>query len=131
MSDNDKHGGERRRHTRVNFRANARLFSDTTYWPCELLNVSVKGALLTCPEGWKGSEGDRCLLEITLDQSAPVEMEVNVVRVEEDRLACDWDMFDVNGFVQLRRMLERQLGDPEQVAREMAILHELDRSEGV
>ncbi|MCP1728379.1 hypothetical protein J2T60_002379 [Natronospira proteinivora] len=116
--------GERRRHTRVRFRASARLFTDGTQWPCELLNVSVKGALLTQPSGWPGSAGDRCLLEIALNGGKPVEMEVNVVRVEAEKIACDWDMFNVAGFVQLRNMLEYQLGDPEQVAQELAFLEQ-------
>jgi len=116
--------GERRRHTRVRFRADARLFTDGIQWPCELLNVSVKGALLTRPPDWPGGQGDRCLLEIALNGGKPVEMEVNVVRVEADKIACDWDMFDVAGFVQLRNMLEHQLGDPEQVARELAFLED-------
>ncbi|MEA5445887.1 PilZ domain-containing protein [Gammaproteobacteria bacterium AB-CW1] len=117
---------ERRRHTRVDFRADARLNTDGSQWPCELLNVSVKGALLTRPEGWPGNEGDRSLLSIALEGGAPVEMEVNVVRVEAEKVACDWDMFDVAGFVQLRRMLEQQLGDPELVARELTQLYSQD-----
>lgn len=124
MVTDEKTQAERRRHTRVNFRADARLFSDGVSWSCELLNVSVKGALLTQPSGWTGSAGDRCLLEITLDGGAPVEMEINIVRVEDDKIAVDWDMFDVAGFVQLRDMLERQLGDPELVAQEMAYIDE-------
>lgn len=121
MTD-DNGQAERRRHTRVNFRADARLFSDGVARPCELLNVSVKGALLTLPSGWGGDAGDRCLLEIALDGGGPVEMEINIVRVESDKIAVDWDMFDVAGFVQLRDMLERQLGDPALVAEEMAFI---------
>lgn len=116
---------ERRQHTRVNFRADARLFSDGVSRPCELLNVSVKGALLTRPSGWSGDAGDRCLLEITLEGGAPVEMEINIVRAESDKIAVDWDMFDVAGFVQLRDMLEQQLGDPALVAEEMAYIDEV------
>lgn len=127
MTD-EKTQAERRRHTRVNFRADARLFSDGVSRPCELLNVSVKGALLTRPSGWSGDAGDRCLLEITLEGGAPVEMEINIVRVESDKLAVDWDMFDVAGFVQLRDMLERQLGDPALVAEEMAYIDEAPES---
>jgi len=115
---------ERRQTTRVSFRAEARLCTDGTQWPCELLNISVKGALLTRPSGWPGSDGDRCLLEIGLEGGRPVEMEINIVRVESEKIACDWDMFDVAGFMQLRAMLERQLGDPALVAREMASMVE-------
>lgn len=122
MSTDDKQQGDRRRHARVRFQANARLSGDTVYWPCQLIDVSVKGALLTRPEGWHGNAGDRTLLEITLGDGPPVEMDVNLVRVEDDRVACDWDMFDVRGLMQLRRMLEHQLGDPERVAREFEIL---------
>lgn len=123
---NEQSSSERRRHTRVNFRADARIFSDGRPWPCELLNVSVKGALLTRPADWPGDAGDRCLLEIALDGDEAVEMEINIVRVEDERVAVDWDMFNVAGFVQLRRMLERQLGDPERVAEELASIQETD-----
>jgi len=126
----DQTEGERRRHTRVDFRADARLSADATAWPCELLNVSIKGALLTRPENFPGGDGDRCLLSIALDGGAAVEMEVNVVRVEQEKIACDWDMFDVAGFVQLRKMLERQLKDPKLVERELNFFDEMaDRSE--
>ena len=126
MSTDDQEPEDRRRHARVRFQANARLSSDTVYWPCQLIDVSIKGALLTRPEGWQGGAGDRSLLEITLGDGPPVEMEVNLVRVEADRVACDWDMFDVRGIMQLRRMLEHQLGDPERVAREFERLEQGD-----
>lgn len=118
-----KQDDERRRYQRVRIDAHARLFSDARPFRCELINISVKGALLTRPEGWEGDDGDRCLLEIAFEGEPPVEMEVNIVRAEAEQIACDWDMFDVRGMLQLRRMLEQEVGDPEQVARELAAVY--------
>lgn len=118
-----KDGGDRRRYQRVRVAAHARLFSDAQAFPCELIDISVKGALLTRPPKWQGGDGDRCLLEIAMEGEPPVEMEVNVVRVENGEIACDWDMFDVRGILQLRRMLEQEMGDADQVARDLAAVH--------
>ena len=114
---------ERRRYHRVACEAPARLFSDVEYHPCRLINISIKGALVRRPPNWHGGAGDRCLLEISLEDESPVEMEVNIVRVEDDYVACDWDMFDVRGFVALRRMLEKEIDDPEQIAQDLEALH--------
>ena len=48
-----------RHFTRVPFDCEARLISGRQSWPTHLIDISLKGALISLPENWQGQRDDK------------------------------------------------------------------------
>lgn len=112
-----------RRFSRIPFEARATLYADTTTWPAELIDISLKGALVTLPRSSAIRVGDRLRLDLSVNDGALiVRMETVVAHVEGDRLGLDCRHIDLDSITQLRRLVELNLGDPAQLDRELHAL---------
>lgn len=112
-----------RHFTRVPFDCEARLSSGTQRWPTHLIDISLKGALISKPDGWQGQRGDKFMLEIFLaGKDIEINMEVHVSHVEEDRVGFGCDHLDIDSASHLHRLMELNLGDEDLLERE---IHEM------
>ena len=111
-----------RRFTRVAFPAEARLVDGTRTMPCRVQDLSLKGALVMLSEPQEVAPGEHLVLEIPLDESGNIRMEVVVTRHENDRLGLACRDIDVDSITHLRRLVELNSGDPELLERELAEL---------
>jgi hypothetical protein len=87
-------------------------------------DISLKGALLECPEGWSGSLGERCHLTLLLggEPAAKIIMEGHIAHIEGHRVGLACDSIDLDSITHLRRLVELNAGDPELLDRELGIL---------
>ena len=112
-----------RHFTRVPFDCEARLVSGLQSWPTHLIDISLKGALISKPTNWQGQRGDKFLLEILLaGQDINIRMEVHVSHVEEDRIGFGCDHVDIDSASHLHRLMELNLGNEDLLERE---IHEM------
>lgn len=112
-----------RHFTRVPFDCEARLVSGLQSWPTHLIDISLKGALISKPTNWQGQRGDKFLLEILLaGQDINIRMEVHVSHVEEDRVGFGCDHVDIDSASHLHRLMELNLGNEDLLERE---IHEM------
>lgn len=123
MAPNDK-PGERRHFSRIPFDAPVTLrVPGGACWESQLLDISLKGALLERPPNWDGASGDTLTLEIPLGMgTARIHMEVVVAHVEPERLGLRCVHIDIDSIAHLRRLVELNLGDPELLNRELSSL---------
>lgn len=114
---------QRRHFSRVFFQAAATLSSAGTRWPCEVLDLSLKGALLRLPAGQPAPAG-RCRLELTLDeaQQARIGMDAEVAHREGDVLGLHCLSIDLDSITHLRRLVELNLGDDAILQRDLSAL---------
>lgn len=111
---------DKRRFKRIPFNTAARIVSTL---PMQVIDISLKGALVTKPAQWKGAAGDLLNIEIPLDTGdAIIRMETRVAHVEADRLGLLCEHIDLNSITHLRRLVELNLGDDELLHRELAEL---------
>ena len=117
--------GSRRHFTRVPFDCEARLLSSDSAdeWPAQLIDISLKGALITQPEDWQGKRSDKFHLDILLSgESIKVAMDVSVAHVEDRHIGFHCDHIDIDSASHLHRLMELNLGDAALLERE---IHEM------
>lgn len=111
-----------RRFLRSVFQAPARLTLAGYMREVQVLDVSLKGALvdmgavLPCPVGTRGR------LRLQLSPTTFIAMDVGVTRVQGSRLGLQCLHIDLDSVTHLRQLIERNSQDPTLLARELSVL---------
>jgi len=111
-----------RRFLRSVFQAPARLNLGGHMREVQLLDVSLKGALvdlgqvLPCPVGMRGR------LRLLLSPTTFIAMDIAVSRVQGSRLGLECLHIDLDSVTHLRQLVERNAQDPSLLGRELAVL---------
>jgi hypothetical protein len=114
---------DRRRFSRITFHRPALLEVGGAETPCEVLDMSLKGANVEVPPSFTGRAGDRCALVVHLDAAGPhIRMEGTLVHREPGRAGVRCDGIDLDGIAHLRRFVELNLGDEALLHRELGAL---------
>jgi hypothetical protein len=115
---------ENRRHfSRIHFQAEAHLVFPDGNLSIELLDLSLKGALVRPKSAIPIELGSHCLLEICLDDGETViRMEVAVVHQEDMLYGLACREIDLDSVTHLRRLVALNLGDEALLERELAML---------
>jgi hypothetical protein len=101
---------EKRRFARIDLEGRARLELGEQNRPVELLDLSLKGALVQNAAVSAGV-GDECRLTLELDDSdLTIPIQARVTHVQEDRLGIEFTQLDVEAMQHIRRMLELNAG---------------------
>lgn len=115
-------GSERRRFRRFPIAGSVRLYSGTQMWQTELIDLSLRGVLVTIPEGWSGEAGSRYRLDVRMEGGLVIGMGVALVRVRAHDLAFSCQKIDLDSFTRLKRLVELNVGNVEVLNRELAVL---------
>ena len=114
---------ERRRFTRVAFHGPASLDVGIKQTPCEILDISLKGALVEVPKTFTTGEVVHCTLLIRLDdRDASIRMEGEIAHLQGTLVGVRCDEIDLESVAHLRRLVELNLGSDEALHRELAAL---------
>ena len=113
---------ERRRFRRFRFNSVVRVLHGDLAWDCALLDISFRGFLARCPDGWQPSPGDRLRVEWRLAELIKLELDAVVMHAADGRMGCIWEARDAQSFAHLKRLVEMNLGDPKLMARELKAL---------
>jgi hypothetical protein len=114
---------ERRRFSRIAFHRPAQLDSQGERITGELLDVSLKGALLEVPRDCRGKPGEACSLAIRLDGADTViRMDGEIAHRRGIMIGVRCDEIDLDSIAHLRRLVELNLGDEALLHRELAAL---------
>lgn len=112
MQDEQSHRAQRRLYSRIPFRTTATFSAGGTAVDCELCDLSLKGALVK-PDGMApAAPGERCELELRLDDGeSMIRMGGTVAHAEHGRVGIVCHEIDLDSLTHLRRLLELNLGD--------------------
>ncbi len=116
---------DKRHFTRIPFVAETEIACPPgdTARRCQLVDISLRGALVTRPDGWTGKRDDACHLRLLLaEDGTALDLDVRVAHVEDDRIGCEIVHLDVDSASHLRRLMELNLGDPALLERELGEL---------
>ncbi len=121
---NDPQQQEKRRFSRVPFDTRTTLLGPSRRWESHLLDISLKGALITQPDNWPGQMGDHFTLQIELGDHADIiiTMAVRVAHIEKGHVGCECVDIDVDSIGHLRRLMELNLGNTDLLERELSVL---------
>ena len=111
---------QRRLFTRIPFAANVELDFLPDKHACNLMDLSLKGALVEQAHPWSAVMGAPCSLSIELaEDGTAIHMTGEVVHVEGRRLGMRCTEIDLESMTNLRRLVELNLGDEAALNREI------------
>lgn len=113
----------RRQFSRIHFQTEAHLVFPDGNLSIEIVDLSLKGALVRPKSKIAIAIGSHCLLEICLDDGETViRMETVVVHQEDLLYGLACREIDLDSVTHLRRLVALNLGDERLLERELAML---------
>ncbi len=113
---------DRRRFKRIAFDARTELSQGEHRWPVQLIDLSLKGLLIQRPEPWQGDETQPFGADIHLSDDVDVRMDVQLTRKDYGQLGFVCLHIDLESVEHLRRLIELNLADEEELERELGAL---------
>jgi hypothetical protein len=116
---------DRRRFKRIQFDAKTELTQGSQSWAVHLIDVSLKGLLIERPSPWLGDPDEPFIVDIHLNVDIDVQMEVRLTHDDHNHLGFVCEHIGLDSVTHLRRLVELNLADHDELERELAALIEV------
>ena len=113
---------EKRHYRRIPFIAEVIMSKNGLEWSSVLLDISLKGMLVDSPSNIDSEMNAIYSIELVLGEDVSINMEARITHVNENHWGMQWENIDIDGLSHLRRLLELNLSDAEEMHREIAEL---------
>ena len=116
---------QRRVFTRIPFKTQAQLNTFPGKYHCDLVDISLKGALVQMSADWQGKVkmGDVCNLSVKLgEMERSINMAGEIAHIEGSHLGIRCMEIDLDSITNLRRLIELNLGDEAMLGRELVAM---------
>ncbi|MNY59782.1 Cyclic diguanosine monophosphate-binding protein [compost metagenome] len=91
----------------------------------KLIDLSLKGLLIEKPEPWLGDREQDFFVEIHLSDDVEIRMDVQLTHEDYGQLGFVCKHISLESIERLRRLIEFNLGDPQELERELGALIEI------
>jgi hypothetical protein len=91
-------------------------------WQTQCLDISMRGILLQRPSDMPASIGSPYEVELMLAEDIQILMPCTVVHAEDHHLGLRIEMMSIDSLTNLRRLLELNLADSDEIERELNAL---------
>jgi len=121
---------EKRQFTRIVCKMNAWVqLDDMIIIEANNLNISLKGAFFELVDHCVFKKGDKWKLTFILpDSDIRLQFKTEVVHSKGKMIGVEFDRIDTVTMNHMIRLMEGRTSNPEQVAREVALLHSLNQT---
>jgi hypothetical protein len=120
---NSSETSDRRRFNRILFDAPVTVIQGERRVEANLIDISLKGALVRLPQAQEEAFGDATVIRVKLgDDDSHIEMHGEVVHRMGGRIGFQCRHIDMDSITHLRRLVELNLGDPDLLERELEAL---------
>jgi hypothetical protein len=116
---------DRRRFKRIEFDAKTELSQGEYIWPVKLIDLSLKGLLVEKPEPWLGNREHHFCVDVHLTPEVAIKMDVLLTHDDHGQLGFVCKHISLESIERLRRLIELNLGDPQELERELGALIEV------
>ena len=114
---------QRRQYSRITFHTPAYLSVGENLFMVEVIDISLKGALIELPAGTSLNTGEICRLDFSLDDMLEhICMQARIAHTQGARAGILCQTIDLDSITHLRRLVELNLGAPELLERELSAL---------
>jgi hypothetical protein len=114
---------EKRHFRRFPLQAQAEIHSAGGSYRSELLDVSLKGALMSRPNEWRAeANSEHELVFYLTDSDVAIRMAARVAHSEDDHIGFHCVNIDIGSMSELRRLVELNLGEHSLLERELSEL---------
>jgi hypothetical protein len=114
---------EHRAFSRITFDAKSIIIGKDQQWDTELLDISLKGALVQRPSSWDFALNTSFGLDIKLSEDTVIHMDATVAHIEDDHIGFCCDHIDLESITHLRRIVELNTGNDDLLHRELSALN--------
>ncbi|MFC3193869.1 PilZ domain-containing protein [Marinicella sediminis] len=115
---------DRRRFTRIPVRKEVTLYTGMQCWTSHIHDLSLKGALLSCPKEHVLKSGDLLRLSIPVDNSPAIIMNIEVIHSNGETFGAEWTQIDMDSFAILKRTIELNIKEKENLRKDIKTLSE-------
>ena len=115
---------DKRAYHRIFYNAEALLSSDEKTWPCQIVDLSLKGCLLRFDAPWQENPENIYTLTLSLSDEVNIAMALSISHVIDNTAGFKCEHIDIESITALRRLVELNLGDSEQLERDLLALAE-------
>ncbi|SQF95254.1 type IV pilus assembly protein, PilZ family [Paucimonas lemoignei] len=120
----DSHA-DRRRFKRIAFDAKTELSQGDKRWQVQLVDLSLKGLLIERPQPWQADTDELFAVDIKLSNEVHVQMDVRLTHDDQGQLGFVCEHIGLESISHLRRLIELNLADHDELERELAALIEV------
>ena len=120
-----EHPAERRRFKRIAFDARTELSQGESSWQVKLIDLSLKGLLIERPEHWQGDRQQDFSVDIHLSDDVDIAMDLHLTHEDHGQLGFVCRHISLESIERLRRLIELNLADPQELERELGALIEI------
>ena len=121
--EDDKSLHNRRVFARIPFNGKVTVAGERSHWTASLIDISMKGVLISRPMEWPDQAGDNYQLRINLsDNRVVITMDASLAHSSDECLGFCCEHIDLDSMTHLRRLLELNLGDEERINHELSAL---------
>ncbi len=116
---------ERRKFSRIPFPATAHLkaYKGELHLNCDVIDISLKGILISMPVGWIGEMQDKYKIDLLLENAEIViNMYARVAHLDNESVGFLCEHIDLDSISHLKRLVELNLGDETLLHRELSAL---------
>lgn len=113
---------ERRHYKRIPFIAEVVLSRDDQQWSCRLLDISLKGMLIDKAEDVPSTGSGSFDVSLVLSEDIAINMQASISHCTDGRYGLVWKNIELEGLTHLRRLLELNMSDTDEINRELAEL---------
>ncbi len=116
-------GDNRRNFSRVEFESAVILSYGDTSFEADLIDISLKGALILSDKAGKINTNESCVLELNLgSKEIELKIDTTVVYKQGNKLGLKFENIDLESMTHLRRLVELNVGNSDQVQQELFFL---------
>lgn len=120
---------DRRHFNRIIFSSQAELSQGGKVWQTELLDLSLKGALLKSPANFEYDANGYLALNFVLDGLPnPISMKGKIRHRDNQQLGFQCELLDIDSATELRRLIELNISDEAILNRELMALSHIPES---
>ncbi|MDP2901875.1 MAG: PilZ domain-containing protein [Methylovulum sp.] len=117
LKDNDN-----RHFHRIFYKSDATLNSQDKTWPCDIVDLSIKGCLLRFERPWQEDPEKMYTLMLPLSEDVHISMALAVSHVVGNTVGFKCEHIDLESISNLRRLVELNLGDSDLLERDLIAL---------
>ncbi len=113
----------RRNFSRIKFDSSVSIILEEKRIKAQLIDISLKGALVNAVGDISIAEKEKCVFEFHLNESDIIlNISSLLVYLKDDHLGLRFENIDLESMVHLRRLVELNIGDPDIIQQELFFL---------
>ncbi len=113
---------DKRQFHRIFYHALATISNKDSIYPCEIIDLSLKGCLVKFKEPWTEDPETLVTLNLQLSDEISIKMELSSVHTLNHEVGFRCVHIDIDSISQLRRLVELNLGDSDVLERDLQSL---------